>query len=536
MKKVKKSKKTIAVILTVLSFFMFTQPSVEAHWAVDNLDYTLANKLLPQEFDRSNILSRLDDPISREDAIYLLTYAMNADITKDNFDNLPFADKSQISEYAQLYLSTAYRLGILTGSTSKGQLLALPKESITRQEAATVIGRALGINVCEDTDFLDDNLISSWAKPFIIGLKRAGIILGLDNNTFDPQGTFTWGQMLSIIQHAHNSGRLICHNIKILANNGNYIPLGITSDKYGSIYFTDTKNNLIKCINNNNISNFAGFINPQDEYGLSIGSYKDGATSKACFNHPSGIIYLDEGMLICDTQNNSIRIIKQDKVNTYAGGSAVGYKDGKREAALFNNPTGIAKDDKGNIYISDTGNNIIRKIDKSGNVTTVAGIPGKAGFKDGLATEALLNDPIGIAYYNGSLYIADSGNQRIRKLDGTTLSTVAGGGEEVYDDTTYYVGDYIDGEALNARFNNPVGLAFDKDGCLYITDMDNAMIRKYKSGQVSTILTANSLIKSTDKSSMEEYMVQPYGITIVSNQIIISDSFTHYIYSVDFIE
>ena len=149
----------------------------------------------------------------------------------------------------------------------------------------------------------------------------------------------------------------------------------------------------------------------------------------------------------------------------------------------------MALDSNGNLYIADTGNDLIRKVSSSGVITTVAG-GGKSNKKDsfgdgGPATSASLNTPLGVALdSNGNLYIADTGNDLIRKVSSSgVITTVAGGSKGNQKDS---VGD--GNPATSASLNAPYGLALDSSGNLYIADAGNARIRKVNSSGVITTI------------------------------------------------
>src|SRR5262249_32441102 len=152
-----------------------------------------------------------------------------------------------------------------------------------------------------------------------------------------------------------------------------------------------------------------------------------------------------------------------------------GGDGGNATAALLMFPLGLAADGAGNLYIADAGNNVIRKVNTSGIITTVAGIGGRAGSSGdgGAATGALLNIPSGIAVDGaGNLFIGDSGNNRVRRVDAAsgTILTIAGGNSNGYG------GD--GGPALNATLNFPWGIAVDPSGAVYVADRNNNRIRK----------------------------------------------------------
>ena len=206
----------------------------------------------------------------------------------------------------------------------------------------------------------------------------------------------------------------------------------------------------------------------------------------------SGNIY------IADTYNNRIRKVDTAGViSTIAGNGAAGYSGdgGSATSAMLNGPMSVAIDAFDNIYIADQLNNCIRKVNTVGVISTVAG-NGTAGFfgDGGLATSAALNNPTGVAIDSaGNIYIADAnmnnyplnyGNNRIRKVDTSgIISTVAGNG------AAGYLGD--GGAATSATLGAPQGVAVDAIGNIYIADVLNNRIRKVDSSGVITTVAGN---------------------------------------------
>jgi hypothetical protein len=131
-------------------------------------------------------------------------------------------------------------------------------------------------------------------------------------------------------------------------------------------------------------------------------------------------IYADSTgvIFIADTNNNTIRVLTSDgSISTFAGSAGIsGSFDGTGINALFNLPRGLATDGAGGIFIADTGNNSIRRLNSAGRVFTVAGYPGIAGYREGTGTNALFNQPEAIAYYGGGVFVSDTGNQLIRQI------------------------------------------------------------------------------------------------------------------------
>jgi len=212
--------------------------------------------------------------------------------------------------------------------------------------------------------------------------------------------------------------------------------------------------------------------------------FADGAGRQAQFADPFGLAVDRAGNLyVADAgQNNRIRKIAPDGVvSTLAGGAREGLVDGSGAAAAFHTPSGIAIDAAGNLFVADTGNNAIRKVTPQGVVTTLAG-GGAAGWRDGIGREAQFNGPVALALDKaGNVLVADTYNDRLRRVspDGT-VSTLAG-----------QAPGYADGAAATALFDTPTGIAVDAQGTIFVADTGNEVIRKLGAdGQVATFARA----------------------------------------------
>ena len=264
------------------------------------------------------------------------------------------------------------------------------------------------------------------------------------------------------------------------------LPLGEATDAAGNLYISDTGNNRIQKVDPfGNVTTIAG--------GSEIAGFSGdgGPAISARINAPSAIAIDGAGNIVfADTGNNAIREISAatgNNISTIAGtlGSAGFGGDGHAATlALLSAPQGFAFDASGDLYIADTGNNRIREVDSSGNINTVAG-NGISGFfgDGGAALSGQFDLPWGICVAtDNSLYIADFGNNRIRRIDAVSedLSTVAGNG------TGSYTGD--GGLALNATLNGPASIAIDAADNLYIADSENNAIRKvnHVTGAIAT--------------------------------------------------
>ena len=207
----------------------------------------------------------------------------------------------------------------------------------------------------------------------------------------------------------------------------------------------------------------------------------NGSGTNALFSDPAAIV-ADAGgnFLVADSRNHAIRkITTNGAVTTFAGQLGVaGMANGSGTAAQFNSPSGLAFDASGNLLVSDTGNNVIRKITSAGVVTTFAGVAGTSGFLDGASGSAWFNSPLGIAVWtNGNVFVADSGNHCLRKISGGNVTTFAGSPQ---------VWGSVNGSGTNAQFNSPCGLKFDTRGNLFVSDANNHTIRKITTNGVVT--------------------------------------------------
>jgi sugar lactone lactonase YvrE len=249
----------------------------------------------------------------------------------------------------------------------------------------------------------------------------------------------------------------------------------------------------------------------------------------------SGNIY------IADTDNHRIRKVDAGTgiITTIAGTGERDYS-GDGEAATgaeLNKPRGIHIDGSGNIYIADTDNHCIRKVDtETGIITTIAGTGGKRGYSgdDGPATEAKLRKPRGIYIdTSGNIYIADTDNHRIRKVDTEgTITTIAGTGRRGYS------GD--DGPATDAKLRKPRGLYVDTSGNIYIADTDNHRIRKIDTdGIITTIAGSWTWFNRGGYSgdggpATDAKLRKPRGLYVdTSGNIYIADTDNHRIRKVD---
>ncbi len=297
-------------------------------------------------------------------------------------------------------------------------------------------------------------------------------------------------------------------------------PQNIALDNAGNIYIVDYYNFRVRKIKkyNNNIVTFAG-------NGISGNNGNGTAATNAQVN-PKGVACDFRGnVYISDNMHHVIRKVNAlNIISTYAGTGVQGYTgdNGAATLATFNSPFGLACDKKGNLYVADAGNHVVRMIDTFGKVTTVAG-DGTAGYMgDGLpATVARLDSPFAVAVTNsGAFYIADHNNNVVRMVDAAgQMSTFAGDGAFAYS------GD--NGLAINASFNYPTGVAVDTAGNVYISDSYNNVIREVEAatGIINTVVGNGFPGFGGDLGGpLGANLFHPYGIAVDSfNNIFICD-------------
>lgn len=286
-------------------------------------------------------------------------------------------------------------------------------------------------------------------------------------------------------------------------------PTGLAVKEDNTIYVADYGNNAIRKIKNKQVSTVAG----NGKRG-----FLDGSVKNALFFGPDNIAMDKDGNIIVgDADNRRIRkIILEKAVATIAGSGSYGIKDGEGKNAVFAYPTGVTVSKKGNIYIADRRNSAIRKIDRRGKVTTVAG--GKYhGFKDGIGRDAYFREPVALAVdKDENIYVADSGNHAIRKITPKgEVTTVVGNG---------YFG-FKDGKAQVALLNWPTGIVVDKNGVIYFCDSANNVIRKIsKEGFIETI-AGNGKAGYKDGKKQEAMFNFPTGIfKDIKGDIYVADS------------
>jgi sugar lactone lactonase YvrE len=296
-----------------------------------------------------------------------------------------------------------------------------------------------------------------------------------------------------------------------------YFPSGLAVDEAGNIYVADLLNHTIRKIvpagSNWVVSTLAGLAGTN--------GFADGANDQARFDHPSAVAVDHTGNLfVTDSFNETIRKISPVGTNwvvsTVAGlAGAAGFDDGTNSQARFHRPEAIAVDGSGKLYVTDRLNSTVRGVSSVGTnwvVSTLAGSASVFDFMDGANGDAAFFQPYGIARHDsGDLYVADFGNNAIRKISPIgpdwVTSTIAG-----YSGAT----GTNDGPATQAKFNSPNGMAVDDSGTLYVVDQFSYTIRKIEpvgsSWVVSTVAGLAGVRGTNDGVGLSARFFRPWGI------------------------
>lgn len=291
---------------------------------------------------------------------------------------------------------------------------------------------------------------------------------------------------------------------------GGSMELNLTVKGSGSLYFSWSKSSRVTTL--------AG------SPGLTGST--DGVTGVSLTSGPVGIAYYDNALYVADCGNHTIRKIDPATkgISTLAGIPGLeGAQNGPLETATFSKPFGVAVDASGNVYVSDAGNHLIRKIATTGTVSTVAGKAGLSGSKNATGPDARFNYPTGLAYDNlsNSLFVADAGNHQIRMVD------ISSGSVTIVAGTAGFPGAN-DGTGASARFKNPSGLAMD-GGTLYVADAGNSSIRKVdlNTKAVTTLAGVNGQIGDKDGNGNAARFRGVGGLAIDNGTLYVGDTGNH---------
>lgn len=431
-----------------------------------------------------------DVPMSRAMAVTVL-YRLAGSPEPDSDSG--FSDVTETAWYSAP-VAWAVETGVATGYDDSR---FHPDQSVTREQLAAFLWRFYGSPEPADAgeeDFADRKAISPYALRATSWARERGLILGMPGNCFNPHGSATRAQMAVILLRY---GLLETESTEILSESVMDVACaasGIAEMEDGSLLVTDIYNKVIWRVTEGVSKIYAGGLTEKDMYGKPVGGYKDAALSDSYFCCPWAIAPFAKGWAVSDAENGAVRILLPGGVQTINGQPQEKTAANNGDTA-FDYPTGLAADDKGNLYVADTYRGIVYKITSAGIVSAVA---------------EHLNDPMGLYWNNETLYVAETGANRVIKItrDGT-ITVIAGSGED----------GYADGAVADAQFSYPKGVTVGEDGAVYVSDTGNSAIRKIHNGKVTTLLMR-------DRSSQNLALVSPLGLLIQEDTLYICDSFT----------
>ena len=397
-----------------------------------------------------------------------------------------------------------------------------PDGALTRAMMVTVLHRLAGKPAAASTASFTDVAAGKWYTDAIAWANSKGIVLGYNASTFGVNDPVTHEQVALIFQRysgnpnvqteGADTPKTPATRAEIALTLMNYAktyqpgtlssvsaidvmcaPSGIALDKNGTLLVTDVFSKQLWRVENRAGTAYAGGATVPDLYGQPLGGYNDASLGSSTFKEPWAIAPFLDGWAVSDTANNAVRLVRTSGIQTLNAATKEKLTVTNLGVA-FNRPTGLAADGDGNLYVSDTGSGTVRRVSPQGGVTTVA---------------KNLSDPMGLCWKNGALYIAETGRNRIVKLEKGTVSVVAGSG----------TADLTDGAAKTAAFSAPQGVTAGDDGSVYVADTGNSAIRKIKGGTVTTLAVQ-------DPQQLSGGMISPTGLLLQGNSLYICDPFT----------
>ena len=297
-------------------------------------------------------------------------------------------------------------------------------------------------------------------------------------------------------------------------------PYGLSTDYLGNVYVADTYNNMIKIVTDVGLQIVAGGFDGKDAMGFPKGGLVDGRALIARFNKPRDVFITNSGTIyVADTGNNVIRKIENGMVSTISGSGIAGLKDDVASRAQFNLPSALAMDSEGKLYVADTLNSCIRVIGKEGSVKTLSFIPDQKTL-----TSGTLNEPSDLLFDDdGVLYILDSGNQAVKRVKDGVISLVAGKVDGMKLETGYVNTGLVNGVTNEAEFNFPKGFAMDSKGNIFVADSWNHVIRVI-TAESNVATYSGSLFSGNVSGDIKTARFNtPTGLVIKNNTLVVSD-------------
>ncbi len=492
-----------------------------------------------------NLIGDIKQPVTRLEFAVLMIDALG--LEKVMYADVPFVDIGYMDERLLPYVYTCYENNIIRGKEINGKVYFGANEELTVEEIITILGRYANFTSDEEINFNDADEVSAWARGHVSFFYNNGLV-SLDNKgMLNPKDSVTKEELIESLYSVKMLLKSQIDNGYVVKNYIGNGSIGYHNDNYeesmftavadievtnsGEILISDTMANQIRKADNGEVNTVIGTYTQQNFSGLPLGGYVDGDVEKAVLDKPTNILYLPNQNSLLFTQEgyNIIRGYNFEKQSVYTltGNIDSGYKNGDTTQALFNNPTGMATDHKGNIYIADTLNHVIRKIDSNLEVTLFAGVPQQFGNELGDVKVARFNEPTNIVFdKDGVMYIADSGNNMIKKIEDGIVSLVAGVETPLNQETLTMYGGDLDGKIEIAMFKYPMGLAVDNNGIIYVADTENNKIKVIQNGEVKT-LAGNGKYSNNTGNALSSAFAHPTSLEFFDGKLLVADNYNY---------
>lgn len=388
--------------------------------------------------------------------------------------------------------------GLMIGD-EQGRFLG--ESPVTREQLATILWRQAGAKPASGgvDGFSDGAEIAPYARTAVVWAEACGVISGFPDGRFAPRESATRAQAAVMLMNGRNLFSNGAVSLLPLGE-GDIAPGGIARAEDGLV-LTDLYNRRVWIWRDGAAELLAGGVTAPDVNGQPVGGYHDGPADQCSFKTPWAVAPFLEGWAVSDPENKAVRYISGDGVQTLNCSPGEQGLPADKGRVAFTYPTGLAADGSGNLYIADTHEGAIRKVAPDGATTTFA---------------AGLSDPMGLCWSGGALYVAETGANRVVKIENGKPVPVAGSGEEGSED----------GPAAQASFAFPQGVAADGEGTVYVSDTGSGAVRRIQDGQVSTVLSGETLAGQEDILAP----AAPTGLLLMEGILYVCDSFNRAVY------
>lgn len=380
-----------------------------------------------------------------------------------------------------------------------------PNDPATREQMVTILYRYAKYkeyfteSLGNAAAFPDGDTVSAYAADAVDWAIGNGLLQG-DGGLLFPGGGADRAQAAAVLMRfCENAARSYAMTV-VSAIDVMCEPSGILFLEDGSFLVADTYNNVIWQVADGVSTVYAGGETVSDRFDRPVGGHNDADLLDAHFNNPWAIIPFLDGYVVSDSDNDALRLIRTEFTQTVNGTTEEDLTVTDM-GVVFSHPTGLAADGDGNLYVSDTFAGAVRVITPEGTVSTLI---------DGL------NDPMGLCWRDGTLYITETGADRIVKVTDGQLTVMAGSGED----------DLVDGPVDQAAFSSPQGITMGEDGTIYVSDTVNGAVRQIKNGIVTTIAIR-------DESDLSTFIpTSPVGLAVYGDQLYVCDSFARKVFMI----